>query len=221
MTEEQVLGETLTEENTQSDPMAELVGEGKKYASVEEAVTALAKKADHADKHIETLLQEKRELEARNETSSKVDAILAKLDNPQDPVGVSEPARTEQESVDIAALVEQKLTERLTAKDKEAVASANKNMFWTKLTETLGSKEEAKAAVKKYVGDNSSRSAMLEQIGYSLPEDALSLVLASTKQPTQFSEGSSIVSPQGTQKQVSYTERIKADPQYFVKNPLS
>jgi len=216
MTEEQVLGETLTEDAAQSDPVAELVGEGKKYATVEE----LAKAKIHADNHIQTLIQEKRELEAKTETSSTVDAILAKLDNPQDPV-VAEPARTEQEAVDIAALVEQKLTEKLTAKDKEAVATANKNMFWSKLTDALGSKEEAKSAVKAYVGSNASRSAMLEQIGYTLPEDALNLVLASTKQPTQFSEGSTIVSPQGGKKTMSYREAVKADPQYFVKNPLS
>ena len=63
MSDDKFMGENLAPDNEQDDKdyLSEYVGEGKQFASIEEAAKALAKKAKHADAFIETLKNEKEE----------------------------------------------------------------------------------------------------------------------------------------------------------------
>lgn len=170
-----ILGQPLDDagidDQLNTDPLAELVGEGKKYATVED----LAKGALHAQQFIETLKVEKHgvetELEQAKLATKTTEEILAALnkDTSTPPAGSDQPPVNEGLTPEaIAELVK----EQLAAKDTEAVQAEKLNKIkqnqvksWEVLEKHFGSKAEAQRIMKSYVGSNDDRRSVVEQLG--------------------------------------------------------
>lgn len=99
------------------DNLRELIGEGKKYASVEVALAALP----HAQEHISKIERENAEMRAKLAEAIAVEEVYKKLtESFNRPDGITPPAPGLDEA-SIAALLERKLAE------KDALAAANAN----------------------------------------------------------------------------------------------
>ena len=109
-----------------------LVGEGKKYSSVEDAL----KSVPHAQKHIQTLESElatlKEELSKRKTTEELLDEIKSGI-QPQ-----ATPAGTEFDQDKLLQLVDQTLE----VKERQKAAKSNADTVASKFTEKYGSKAE-------------------------------------------------------------------------------
>lgn len=123
-----------------SDPLKELVGEGKKYASVEKALEAIP----HAQKHISTLEEETRELrlqleEMRQAKNSQEDLLQYIKENQSTTNGKAGEtiSRPSLDVSDISKLVQQELSKA----EQQKIAQANA----AKVRETLVSKFGDKA----------------------------------------------------------------------------
>jgi hypothetical protein len=180
-----ILGEefetTSTDHQSDVDHLAELVGEGKKYASVEE----LAKSAAHAQRHIETLEIENQgyeiELEKARTAATTTEEILAALKTQapattteQDPVG-GEGLTAET----VAQLVEQKLAAKETEASEAvrlAAVKQNQTKSWELLDGHFGNRDEATKAMKAYIGDDSGRREVVNQLGGKDPAALLSVL---------------------------------------------
>lgn len=112
----------------------ELVGEGKKYHSVED----LAKAYFHADSHIKRLEQENEEYRVKVQAAASVDDILARLKPSQEaPITESHEKTPRQDSAaapeDVESIVqkalEQKLKERESVSNQQKVTQALREKF--------------------------------------------------------------------------------------------
>ena len=111
----------------------ELIGEGKKYESLDKALESLP----HKEKHIQTLESELAELRKKLEASTSVEDALKKLTQ-----GGQEQERQTSQPVDlneIAQLVDQRLVE----KERTQLQQNNVKTVVSKLTEQFGGKEKA------------------------------------------------------------------------------
>lgn len=116
--------------------LSELVGEGKKYGTVEAALASIVP----AQQHISTLEQENNEYKAKLESNDKLDTILQKLGQPTE-----QPAPTSAPAVnvgDIVNAVKQDLQQEATAASK----ASNRASVEAKLTEKFGEQAPAKTA---------------------------------------------------------------------------
>lgn len=120
---------TNTATQTQSDMVAALVGEGKKYKTVDD----LAKAYINADTFIETLKAENRELKEKTVAAKTVDDVLERLQQQQTKTS-SDPSAPS--ASDIAKLVEQTVTGLETQK----VKVGNLKVADTKMKELFGEK---------------------------------------------------------------------------------
>lgn len=128
-------GTTMPASSTQSEMVAVLVGEGKKYKTVDE----LAKAYINADSFIETLKAENRELKEKTVASKTVDDVLARLNQQQTtkPDDSSVPSLS-----DITKLVEQTVTGMETQKQR----TGNLKLADQKMKEMFGEKAAEKFA---------------------------------------------------------------------------
>lgn len=125
----------------------DLVGEGKKYSTVED----LAKAYLHADNHIKKIESENNDLRIKTEAAKSVDDILAGLKGTTENTDSSHTTPTQdpdngvKEEVDLEKLLEQKLAER----DQQSQAATNKKMVIDALSAKYGNRAgevfEAKA----------------------------------------------------------------------------
>lgn len=176
---EQTSEPTQTEKNY----VEELVGDGKKFESIEDAVNALAKKAEHADNFIDTLKTEKQQLQEQfNEQTTKsrtVDEIIDLL-KPAQPIPQEKPVeqgKAEQPKgltlEDVQSYLKQ---EKLKTAQKEAA-----DKLWDKLSseDVFGSRENATKVVAQYIGSNPVRKALVDQMAVADPS-GLEMLLKST-----------------------------------------
>lgn len=195
MSEEFVDGVTAPEEtqsqeqpvnDQEQDYLAEFVGEGKKYSTVEDAAKALAKKAVNSDQFIETLKSEKEELRRQYEESltrsRTVEDILSAM---QEKPVVEEPMQQDSKgpvSIDeVLAEIERRNQERVAKETKQkALADA-----WDKMSETFGGLDQAKIVVKDYIGNNEARKVLVNTMAVADPEGLVRLLNAK-KQDTTF-----------------------------------
>ena len=122
---------------------SDLVGEGKKYSSVEEAL----KSVPHAQKHIQTLESElanlKDELVKRKTAEELLDALKSNVQSENTPPSV------EFDENKLVAIVNQSIE----AKEKAALAKQNAQSVVSKFTEKFGEKaEEAFITLAKDTG---------------------------------------------------------------------
>lgn len=158
--------------------LADLVGEGKSYTTVEEAAEALAKKASHADKHIETLIAEKKAIELQyQEISTKtksIDEVLAAINeqNIQEPVVPKvEGTSTQQLTLDD---VDAYFKQQGVAQEKKASISKS----WERLASegVFGSIDKAKQAVALYIKDNPARKALVDSMAVADPDGLIRIL---------------------------------------------
>lgn len=185
-------GVTAPEQTTQGDQtedyLAQMVGEGKKYASVEEAAKALAKKAVNADSFIETLKTEKQQLESQyNELQTRnksIDEIVQALRKPEPPTQAAQPEGTMSVDEIIAELEKRNDQKSAAQKRAEAIQST-----WQALAseEVFGDAEKAKVAVATYINGDTNRKALVDQMALADPKGLITL-LKQNKDVITFSE---------------------------------
>lgn len=174
--------------------IAENIGEGKKFASMEEAVKALAKKAVHADNFIETVKNEKRQLETvYNETvaklaeattsGQKVDEILAALkaggQSSSTPTGQS----LSQE--DLNKMLEETISKR----DSERARKENEQRSWDLLAKEYGDLDKAKEAIRQFAKGDKAVIETIKILGSNNPEKLVEFVTAKKQTATQYTDG--------------------------------
>lgn len=182
------------DQQSEQDYLSEWVGEGKKYASLEEAAKALAKKAVNADTFIEVLKREKADMEAELKKAKTMEQIVAELRRQEDTQPPTErtsntapPIRDEVLAV-LKDYEAQKLQEQA---DKQRVEQAKQNQtkFWEALTAKVGGdREVAKQLVKNYIGSDQSKRETINLIGATDP-DALLTMITAKPETVQFLQG--------------------------------
>lgn len=154
--------------------VSELVGQGKKYATVEEAL----KSVPHAQNHIKTLTEElqaaKAELEKRRTAEQLLDEIKSGIKPAEQPSSSSITPDS------VAQLVEQAISKQ----QQELIASRNVEQVTSSLTAKYGDKaEEAYISLAK---ENGISVQQLNLLSKTSPAVVLKLAgLSTVKQPTQ------------------------------------
>lgn len=167
-----------TEPVVVDNPLEELVGDGKKYKTVEE----LAKAYKNADQFIETLKTEKRTAEEQYHDaiskSKSIEEILAALNETKTTI-VEKPTQT-QEPVDVRGEVAKVMAERETAAKKKETADTS----WSKLAELYGDLDKARVAVTEYVGGDPVKAKLIETLGSTNPDEMVKF-MSSMKKPIE------------------------------------
>lgn len=164
--QEDVLGLNTSKEANESF-YSQFVGEGKKYTDDEN----LAKGYANAEKHIETLLQEKRELESKlieKEAASKsIDEVVSYLEKTKVP-----DKKEDSEQVDIR----QQVTEIISAEKR--LEAENKVRSETKklLVDTFGSESIANEKINAYINGSDDRKTTILTLSKSDPNGLLKLI---------------------------------------------
>ena len=173
---------------------AELVGDGKKYSSVEDAL----KSVPHAQKHIQTLESElatlKEELMKRRTTEELLDEIKSGVQPKENPQGV------EFDQDKLMQLVDQTLE----VKERQRLAKSNASQVAAKFTEKFGT--EAENVYKSVAKDNGLSEQQLNSLAASSPNVVLKLAGLAEAKIAPVSKSSSSVNTQAlTQKVDSST----------------
>lgn len=186
--------ESFVEAQTEqeADYLASLVGEGKKYKTVEEAAKALAKKAVHADQFIETLKTEKQTLEEQISGAKKVEDILALLRQDPEPAAqyqeqtTQETPKASEQAEDVRTAVERLLKEKEEAARTEAEVKKvkeNQGKSWEMLASAYGSLDAAKAIVGEYIGGDSVKADVVNKLGSYNPDELVKFMKAQKSAP--------------------------------------
>lgn len=198
------MGNLFDQNKDDNQPPAEvklddLVGEGKKYATVEE----LAKAYVHADHHISKVQAENNDLRVKAEAAKSVDDILAGLkgtqgqQEPEQKDDTQDPDKSSTGQVDIEKLLEQKLAER----DQQSTQAANKKAVIDALSAKFGNRAaEVFDAKEKELGVN------LEELSATAP----ALVLQSFG-VSEVSPSSSASLPTSSQRNNDQPDGVTAE----------
>jgi len=145
--------------------VAELIGEGKKYADLGSALSSIAP----AQEHIARIEKENASMRQALEKATKLEDVLSKIDPDRKPAEQT----AQPEAVDPAKLVE---LVRASLKQDEQVnrETANLGTVQGKLTEVYGDKAEEKFA--EAAGKVGMTGAALKALAKSSPEAALALI---------------------------------------------
>jgi hypothetical protein len=167
----------------------ELVGEGKKYSSVEDAL----KSVPHAQKHIQTLESElvslKEELAKRKTTAELLDEIKSGVQPKENPQNV------EFDQDKLMQLVDQTLE----FKEKQKQAKSNASQVASKFTEKFGN--QAEIVYKNIALENGLSEQQLNSLATSSPNIVLRLAgLAEVKSTPAGKPTSSVNTQSLTQK---------------------
>lgn len=151
--------------NTPTIPtgLEEFVGEGKKWASVDEAV----KSVPHAQKHIQTLEKEALELKAELAKRKSAEDILDEIKS-----GISQEGTTSKVEIDpdIVAKIAEKV---FSAKESQQKAVNNVSKVANAFRETFGDKAEE--IYNKAATESGLSVAQMNQLAASSPEAVLKL----------------------------------------------
>jgi hypothetical protein len=148
----------LTEPDANKDYLQDLVGEGKKYPSFEEAARALAKKAAHADPLIETLTKKQDELRSdylrvveESKARAKLEDLINQMDAKRNQQSESEyPAKDTAPSLDVQA-VEELFSRKFQETEKQKIEKQNFDLVESKLKERYG--RDFANALKEQIAD--------------------------------------------------------------------
>jgi hypothetical protein len=173
---------------------AELVGDGKKYSSVEDAL----KSVPHAQKHIQTLESElatlKEELMKRRTTEELLDEIKSGVQPKENLQGV------EFDQDKLMQLVDQTLE----VKERQRLAKTNASQVAAKFTEKFGT--EAETVYKSVARENGLSEQQLNSLAASSPNVVLKLAGLAEAKIAPVSKSSSSFNTQAlTQKVDSST----------------
>lgn len=143
----------MTTEN-QTNVLETLVGEGRKFASVED----LAKGKIVADEFVERLKQEAAELRTElakaletQQNESALERIMSQITNKNPNTvdqGTTPPDQTQNSNNQQGALTQDEIVKLIEAREQAKQEAANFNQAWAKFTEVYGDKAEEALAVK-------------------------------------------------------------------------
>lgn len=160
---------------------SELVGSGKKYQSVEEAL----KSVPHAQKHIQTLESElalaREELAKRKTTEELLDEIKSGIQPQATPAGIE---------FDQDKLLDM-VNYTIETREKQRVAKTNASTVVEKFTEKYGS--QAEEVYKSIARDNGLSEQQLHSLAASSPNVVLRLAGLTETKPSVVSKPSSTV----------------------------
>lgn len=173
---------------------AELVGDGKKYQSVEDAL----KSVPHAQKHIQTLESElaaaREELSKRRTTEELLDEIKSGIQPKENPQSV------EFDQDKLMQLVDQTLE----VKERQKLAKSNASQVAAKFTEKFGT--DAETVYKSVAKENGLSEQQLNSLAASSPNVVLKLAGLAEAKIAPVSKSSSSLNTQAlTQKVDSST----------------
>lgn len=155
--------------------IAELVGEGKKYKSVEDAL----KSVPHSQKHIQTLEAEAAQMKLELEKRRTAEDILEELkgglkqDDGLPPKSEFDPSRIEQVVADL-----------LSRKENQSTAKNNVDLVVNTFTSTFGDKVKAEEAFVRLAEEAGMSVPMLNQLAATSPNAVLKLA-GITKKATE------------------------------------
>jgi hypothetical protein len=237
MSQQEVLGRSVSDDTPVGDELdvdkfvQENIGEGRKYATPEDALKALVKKAAHQDTFIETLKLENQgtqrdveNLQAKLAEAKKLDDLMAALvGTGAAPDGDDDKPPAPANQVDLQKLVKDALNAEKAAEAEQlsrAQRQANQDKAFQLLaaTEGFGSEANAKLAIRKYVGEDKARADLLNRMGESQPEAVAAFLKLQLKDDqtlpgtgdTRFNPGSEPVSRK-EQLTWSKVKQIKKD----------
>jgi len=171
--------DTSSVTQTQSEMVAALVGEGRKYKTVDD----LAKAYVNADSFIEQLKAENRQLKEKADSAKNIDDVLERLQQQQTTQPADQPVAAPQPSVgDLTKLVEATVTGLETKKRRqENILKAD-----AKMKELFGEKAAEKFAAVAVTPDLHRVYTELASVD---PDKFLSLFAGEQKQPTVADTG--------------------------------
>jgi hypothetical protein len=186
-----ILNDMLDDKSDEKEPevtLETLVGEGKKYATAEE----LAKAYAHADNHIRTLIEEKRNLESQFIEVQKHQLSMADLIKELKGGDKKEPTPQQQPQAASTITPEQiakMVDETLQNRTAEQQAQARKEEIKTKLATTFGDLGKAVETIKKYTAGDNNKTVVLDQLLMVDFDAAVKLLQAtnSAEKDTNFS----------------------------------
>lgn len=197
------------DDSNQDSFIDKLVGDDKKYKTVDE----LAKGTAHAQEHIRKLEEENASLrekhEAKNASEEMVNEVLARLDalsgkpkNDPDPDDHGDPDDDDTaQNLDagkIEELVKQSVENVLTSREEQTKAEKikaqqeqNQKAAWDALANQYeGDMEKAKAAVLEYVGESQAKAKVLDTLSSDDPSEFVKIVSGAKADPTFFADPS-------------------------------
>ncbi len=148
------------------DNVKDLVGPGKKYATVEKALEALG----HSQTHIATLQEEARVLREKAEAAVSNDEVYATVQELLKAERATHPAATLDEAA-IASLLDRKLTERETVQ----IQAHNADTVREALVKKFGTKEKAQEVFDAKAKEYGVGVGFLTDLAKKSPKAALDL----------------------------------------------
>lgn len=199
-------------DTTVADPVTELVGEGKKFKTVDD----LARAKIESDNFIEQLKREQAELRAELTARPAVDRsqeILDRLEALNNRPVTEQPVHQPLERTEVNGLSVSDIERVLEERERKARAANNRSAVEAKLKETYGDKTEQ--ALKLIAEKNGTTVAALGQLAEYAPQLVLNL-MGQVKADTGFTPPSSSVqtefSPSAANPRTkSYYNRLKAE----------
>lgn len=162
------------------DEAKELIGEGKKYASVEEALKALP----HAQKHISTIEEENKRLREKAEGGQSAEEVLRTVQELLKAEKQATPALAGMDESSVAAILDRKLAQ----KALEDTAKANVSAVTTALRAKFGDKAEEMYKAK--AAELGVSVSFLNDVAKASPKAALEMF--SLKVPVTTSSNGSV-----------------------------
>lgn len=164
--------------------LAELVGEGKKYSSVEAALKSIP----HAQSHISTLEQENARIKAELEARRTTEDLLEDIRN-----GFVQPAAATTAPVVDPAQIEKTIETLLSRKEQQRSVQANLQTVISKFTEAFGSKEKGEEAFYKLAEENGLDAQSLNGLAATSPKAVFKMAGLDSTKPTIPGKPSSTV----------------------------
>lgn len=155
--------------------LAELVGDGKKYKSVDDAL----KSVPHAQKHIQTLEEENARIKAELETRRSTEELLADIRSGIT-VGEKPQSTTPQITSDT---VEQTVAKLLAQREAQSKAQNNVAKVITTFEQTFGDKVKAQEMYTKVASESGLSIQELNRLSATSPDAVLKLAGLTSKQP--------------------------------------
>lgn len=184
-----ILGAEL-ETSLQENPLGELVGDGKKYKSIDD----LAKAYKNADQFIETLKREKQELESKYSTlstqSKTVEEILAALQTDEPTIRPQEPtAPTPVIPTPVVApeIKPEDIRRALDTMKKQEEIKENQQKAWEGLAKLFGTEDAAKEVIKGIIQADPLKQNVINELGSLDPEGLVIYMSRFKKQDETFS----------------------------------
>jgi len=182
--------------------VAELVGEGKKYKTAEDALKALP----HAQSHIHTLEEEAKQLREELAKRKAAEELLEEFKS-TNVLGGNRQETPQAQQVDY----EQIVASVLAKKEAQTTAQKNISVVVNTFQDAFGDKTKAEEMYNKVAEESGLSVAALNQLAAASPEAVMRLAGITKKQETPAGKVQSTVNPQAfnEQKTAELSARLK------------